>query len=240
MSRLHFISGEKGGVGKSFTARVLAQYYIDQKMPFVGFDSDQSHATFTRFYADYTSPVAVDDLESLDQVLMQAEEAPETDIIVDLAAQTAKHLENWYESSDLFDFLTDIDAQAYFWHVMDDGADSARLLDQLVTTLGSTNVTIVVVKNLGRASDFSFFDQSEIANRARDAGAVFITLPRLMAKLSQKIDFYNFSFWAARNNTKAMSAIERKRAEKWLRACYLEMAPVFETEPQTDSAELVE
>lgn len=223
MSRIHFITGEKGGVGKSFTARVLAQYYVDQKMPFVGYDSDQSHATFSRFYNEYTTPVVVDDFESLDQILVQAEESPETDIIIDLAAQTSIALENWIESSDLFEFFTDIDSSAYFWHVMDDGADSARLLDRLVANHVDSNVKLVVVKNMGRGSDFSFFNQSDIAKRALDAGAVFITLPRLMAKLSQKIDFYNFSFWAAMNNSKAMTAIERKRADKWLQDCYLEI-----------------
>ena len=28
---IHFIGGEKGGVGKSLTARVLAQYMIDKE-----------------------------------------------------------------------------------------------------------------------------------------------------------------------------------------------------------------
>ena len=30
MGQIHFIGGEKGGVGKSFTARLLAQYFIDR------------------------------------------------------------------------------------------------------------------------------------------------------------------------------------------------------------------
>jgi len=43
MSSLNFIGGEKGGVGKSVAARVLAQYFIDRKKPFTGFDTDRSH-----------------------------------------------------------------------------------------------------------------------------------------------------------------------------------------------------
>jgi hypothetical protein len=54
MGRVHFIGDEKGGVGKSLVARVLAQYFIDHERPFFGFDLDQSHATFPRFYRDYT------------------------------------------------------------------------------------------------------------------------------------------------------------------------------------------
>jgi len=48
MSSLNFIGGEKGGVGKSVVARVLAQYFIDNELPFTGFDTDRSHTTFTR------------------------------------------------------------------------------------------------------------------------------------------------------------------------------------------------
>jgi anion-transporting ArsA/GET3 family ATPase len=34
MSHLHFIGGEKGGVGKSLVARILAQYFIDRRQSF--------------------------------------------------------------------------------------------------------------------------------------------------------------------------------------------------------------
>ena len=41
MSSLNFIGGEKGGVGKSVTSRLLAQYFIDHSRPFVGYDTDR-------------------------------------------------------------------------------------------------------------------------------------------------------------------------------------------------------
>ena len=42
MRMIHLIGGEKGGVGKSLMARLLAQYCIDHDLPFVGFDSNKS------------------------------------------------------------------------------------------------------------------------------------------------------------------------------------------------------
>ena len=41
MPSINFIGGEKGGVGKSVTARALAQYFIDKGVPFTGFDTDR-------------------------------------------------------------------------------------------------------------------------------------------------------------------------------------------------------
>ena len=45
MSTIHFVGGEKGGVGKSVVARLLAQYMIDHNLPFIGFDTDKSHGS---------------------------------------------------------------------------------------------------------------------------------------------------------------------------------------------------
>jgi cellulose biosynthesis protein BcsQ len=41
LSKIHMIGGEKGGVGKSIVSRLLAQYFIDKDIPFVGFDTNR-------------------------------------------------------------------------------------------------------------------------------------------------------------------------------------------------------
>jgi CobQ/CobB/MinD/ParA nucleotide binding domain. len=87
-TNIHLIGGEKGGVGKSLMARVLAQYLIDRQMPFLGFDTDRSHGALMRFYSAYASPVAVDKVESLDAIVEAAVDQPGRRILVDLAAQT--------------------------------------------------------------------------------------------------------------------------------------------------------
>ena len=97
MAHIHFIGGEKGGVGKSLTARVLAQYFIDKSIPFIGFDTDRSHGALIRFYADYASPVVMDHYEALDVIVEAATEQPERRVLVDLAAQTHDTLVRWMD-----------------------------------------------------------------------------------------------------------------------------------------------
>ncbi|MGB5234589.1 MAG: mobilization protein, partial [Candidatus Macondimonas sp.] len=99
MATIHFIGGEKGGVGKSLVARLLAQYLIDHNMPFLGFDSDRSHGALLRFYPTYASPVVIDRYESLDTVVEAATDDADRRIIVDLAAQTHQPLVQWMEES---------------------------------------------------------------------------------------------------------------------------------------------
>src|SRR5271154_574223 len=103
MTNIHLIGGEKGGVGKSLVARLLAQYMIDNNIPFLGFDSDRSHGALLRFYADYSSAVLIDSYESLDTIVEAASENAERRILVDLAAQTQGQLTQWMDESQLLE-----------------------------------------------------------------------------------------------------------------------------------------
>ena len=82
MANIHLVGGEKGGVGKSVVARILAQYFIDKELPFLGFDTDRSHGSLLRFYADYASPVVVDRYESMDMIVEAASENSDKHILV--------------------------------------------------------------------------------------------------------------------------------------------------------------
>jgi hypothetical protein len=226
MSSLNFIGGEKGGVGKSVTARVLAQYFIDKDIPFTGFDTDRSHTSFTRFYADYASPVIVDSYEGLDLIVGAFEDTtadgkPKS-VIVDLAAQTAAPLTRWIKDSDLFAVLADMGITVNFWHVADAGKDSVDLLGRLVNTFG-TGPNYFVVKNLGRGTDFSQLDESAALKKAESLGARTLQLNQLHEGSMRKIDRQNASFWAAinhRDGPDALGLLERQRVKNWLKASY--------------------
>ncbi|WP_445011347.1 nucleotide-binding protein [Vreelandella stevensii] len=220
MGKVHFIGGEKGGVGKSMTARVLAQYYIDHQWPFLGFDCDASHGTFSRFYQDYASAVVVGDDDSLDGMLSAVEEHPERDLIIDLAAQSAQPINRWVEETDVFGLLNELGMQVVWWHVMDDGADSVTLLEQVLNRYQDQPVSIVVVQNLGRGDSFERFQHSRVYQQAVAQEAALIELPRLHTKLTQKIDFNNSSFWAVANDRSLMNIAERQRMKVWLRKSY--------------------
>src|ERR1700684_619118 len=119
MANIHFIGGEKGGVGKSLMARILAQYLIDKQLPFLGFDTDRSHGALMRFYSDFASPVVVDRYEALDAIIEAAVADPERRILVDLAAQTHEPLAKWMDESGVVELASEAGLAIYYWHVMD-------------------------------------------------------------------------------------------------------------------------
>ncbi len=233
MGNLHLVGGEKGGVGKSFTARMLAQYFIDHQLPIVGFDTDESHGTFSRFYRDFTTAIQIDDFDSLDHIIEFAEANPNHQIIVDLAAQTFKPLKKWFQQSDIEDIFKSLGYSIYLWHVMDDGADSMFLLDKLMETYPQPGLKLIVVQNQCRGKDFSHFEQSPVYQKALRRGVAFLQLQELQAGLARKIDFNNSSFWNAANNEN-MTIAERRRTRVWLDTQYTQIDACLTPAEQAD------
>ena len=229
MAHIHFIGGEKGGVGKSLTARVLAQYMIDKDIPFLGFDTDRSHGALMRFYAGYASPVVMDSVEALDVIVEAAAEAPDRRILVDLAAQTHDPLVKWMEDTGVVELAAEMGMPIYYWHVMDSGKDSVDLLAKLLDRFGSS-LQYVLVRNQVRGNDFSVLEQSGQQARALDASAKIVTLKKLHDGVIQKIDAGSSSFWKARTAQVAdgggLGLMDRQRVKMWLRDVYTELDSV--------------
>ena len=222
MASINFIGGEKGGVGKSVTARVLAQYYIDKGVAFTGFDTDRSHNSFNRFYSDYASPVIVDSYEGLDLIVTAFEDNPAQNVIVDMAAQTSKALTQWIKDASLLELFAEMGITVNFWHVMDDGRDAVDLLSRLIDTYGA-GPNYIVVQNHGRGSNFVLLQNSYALQKAEAVGAHVMELPRLHDASMRKIDQHNTSFWKAihdRESQDALGILERQRVKTWLKNCY--------------------
>ncbi|HTC44868.1 MAG TPA: hypothetical protein VK696_07460 [Steroidobacteraceae bacterium] len=228
MTQIHLIGGEKGGVGKSMVARLLAQYFIDHSIPFTGFDADRAHGALLRFYSGYASPVQVDEYESLDAIVEAASSQPERRIVVDLAARTGEPLTRWMDESQLLAVAAELNLHIRYWHVMDSGRDSVDLLRQLFERHQS-RLNYVVVQNQLRGSDFRLFDESGLAAQAQAHHATLISIPQLNESTMIKIDAASSSFWAAtqdNDQTTGLAVLERQRLKSWLQSAYAAIAAV--------------
>jgi hypothetical protein len=229
MANIHLIGGEKGGVGKSLVARVLAQYLIDRQLPFLGFDTDRSHGALMRFYAGFASPVLVDRYEALDAIVEAAVEKPDRRILVDLAAQTHESLVKWMVESGVLELAEEAGIAIYYWHVMDAGKDSVDLLSKLLDRFAN-RLRYVLVLNQLRGNDFSILTQSGEEARAVALGAHKVSIKRLNEGAIQKIDARSTSFWAASNAAEkertGLGLMDRQRVKMWLRSAYVEIDAV--------------
>ncbi|MDP0490573.1 MAG: mobilization protein [Verrucomicrobiota bacterium JB023] len=214
---IHLVGGEKGGVGKSVFSRYLAQYFIDEQIPFAGLDSDRSHQSFSRFYSDYTSSIDLEDPESLDHIVEAVLEQDSLQVLVDLAAQSAKPLWNWFSEAEVLDLLQENGIRLMCWHVLDDSRDGVEMLGKLLDQFGD-QAQYVVVLNQGRGQDFTVFHRSPERDRLNDLGGSVIDFPKLHHGTMSKIDMADASFWAAANNPAGgLALMDRQRAKVWLK-----------------------
>jgi hypothetical protein len=221
VSHIHFIGGEKGGVGKSVVARALAQWSIDGSIPFAGIDCDRSHGAFSRHYGQFTQPIDLASPEGADQIVDRAL-GGERRVLVDLPAQSARSLQAWFSSANVLDFAREMGIGLTFWHVTDGGFASTGEILRALEMLGG-QAHHVVVKNYGRSKDFSVFDESDAKKKLDELSGRVVEIPELDAATMHRIDRLGLSFWAAAevaDGETALRVLERRRVKMWLATCY--------------------
>lgn len=217
MSHIHLVGGEKGGVGKSTVARLLAQEFINRDQSFVALDGDQSHGDMLRFYADYSAPLNLRDNASADAILLSAIDTDRA-VLVDLPAQSAGALQSWVQESGVLDLAAELAIPVTVWHVTDGSRNSVDLLQRMLDGFAAHQaVSFVVVRNFGRAGNFDAFDRSDAKAQAQARGARIIDLARLDDNVMGNIDWKGMSFWAAANRVDGdcLSLLDRQRAKAW-------------------------
>lgn len=98
--RIVFVAGDKGGVGKSFLARTLLQYYLDSKLPVRAFDIDPVNPNLAQYYPEYTIALNIEEPGELDAIRNDIEKHPL--ILVDCAARSLVKIDQWFKDLDLF------------------------------------------------------------------------------------------------------------------------------------------
>ena len=226
-TKIHLVGGEKGGVGKSLVARLLAQYLIDRSLPFIGFDTDRSHGALMRFYQGFASPVLVDSYEAMDALVESAVAQPGRRVLVDLAAQTHEPLVRWMDDSGVLDLAEESGIVLQYWHVMDSGRDSVDLLTRLLDRFGP-RLRYTLVCNELHGSNFALLERSQALADALSLGAQGLRLHRLHDSAMQKIEASNASFWAAQNATgpegPGLGLMARQRLKTWLQHANVQLA----------------
>jgi hypothetical protein len=227
MSHIHFVGGEKGGVGKSVVARLLAQRFIDRAIPLAAVDGDQSSGALLRYYGDVTQPVDLAAAESADQIMDRAL-GGERRVLVDLPAQSTRSLWAWLSGANVFEFAREMGIRVSFWHVTDGGFASVSEIERLLNLIQG-EAAHFVVRNHGRSKDFTQFEQSAAKRKLDELSGRVLDLPELEGSSMFAIDRFGSSFWAAIHRTDgeaALKPLDRQRVRLWLGRCYTELDKV--------------
>lgn len=218
--RIVFIHGDKGGVGKSTFARLLAAYYEDQKIPWHGFDTDNRNGHLYRFYPAQTTPLLLRETASIDQIAA-AVDGDKSPLLVDLGARSGDILEEWMQQISFFEMKKKAGFQVTMVFLLSAIKDSTALLKAVIEQCGD-QVDYVIVKNLALSKTYSIYDASKTRIRLKELKAVEIEMYELLAYTYEAVDSLNLS-WADALVSTDLNSPQRSRVFGFLSRGYKEI-----------------
>lgn len=229
--RLIVTHGEKGGVGKTTSARILADYLKSRDMPFRAFDAEGDTGQLLRFHGPETSGINVGDAASVSAVLDYLMDGTAKRIaLVDLGARSGQDLKSWLYRGGALEEAEAGRLGITVVYVLGGAVDSVGHLKECFNALGK-EVDYVVVRNLGVASRFDVYENSKVREDLLKAGAKEITFPALDPAVYQSVDRASLPFSAfADNQGGNFSFTERRYTRTFLRESFAaldEVAPLL-------------
>lgn len=154
MATVNMVLQGKGGVGKSFVASLLAQYFTEYEYPLTCIDTDPVNTTFAGYKAlnaDIIEIMEGDDINQrcFDKLMDRIELLPEDDsaqMVVDNGAATFVPLGSYMAENDVTDYLRDETPHRLRLHSVVTGGQAMRdTLEGLKTILTAFPNTPVVL-----------------------------------------------------------------------------------------------
>lgn len=223
---IHLVSGEKGGVGKSFTSRVFCEYMKSRNTGYALVEADSQINDVGRVYKEQAAEAAtitLSDDSSMrtepDVIFNLAEQHP---TIVNLPSNTLDVLERWINRVGLIKMMEEEyqGNRLVKWFVSDGCYESIRQLERSIEQLDGA-IPHVVILNEGRLNgrNFSYLDESEIYQRVKQAPnfVTAVELPSMESDLQYFIDSHELTLSEALETVEeAMGRLAKQRVKTFL------------------------
>jgi hypothetical protein len=225
--RLILTHGEKGGVGKTTVARVIADFLNATDHTFRAFDAEGATGQLLRFHPDVTAAVDVENANTIAPVLDYVMEGTGKRLaLVDLGARSGEDVKGWLYRGGALEEAEAARLGITVIYVLGGAVDSVGHLKECFAALGR-DVNYVIVKNFGVAGKFDVYDNSKVRKELLAIGAREINFPALDGSVYQSVDRASVGFAAfADGQTGNFGFTERRYCRTWLRECFTALETV--------------
>ncbi|MGB3207502.1 MAG: hypothetical protein WBB28_21155 [Crinalium sp.] len=230
IKRIHFVDGEKGGVGKSLFCRVLLEYcnsrgYLDRihfvesdvSNPDVGriyFTDEEGKKTYTE--AEFTSEDKKD--SSADVVL---ELATKKSVIVNLPSNIYSSVTAWFERNDIFALAKEKNIQIIKWFVCNGGDASLEKFKDSVNDPKIQDITHIFVRNQVIFDNWEFLNEDEDLTEILKRENVFqMDFPQFSFGERNRLDKNRLTFSKALADDSGFTILGKQRIKKFLNTTY--------------------
>ena len=200
--RLILSPQDRGGIGKSFVATLLYDYFVDAKVKLKTFDLDHANSTFKRLVPEAEfihTDVESHKLGVLDDVV-SALDTVDT-VLVDNRATGGSKLLEYIEDSRLTELQKALKFDLVFVIIAVDDRDAISQAADVLDAYGD-RVHWLVVKNHRDSSDLRMFDGSETRRRLREFGGIEVDVPCLSESTRNYLQTFNLTVGNGRSSDK--------------------------------------
>lgn len=216
MKRLILILNGKGGVGKSFFAVNLVQFFKDQHIAHVAFDSDNENSTLKRFHPE-AGFIDLSIPRDLDRILEALEN--HALVVVDCRAASTDLFLDYFREIRLSEVLKTLQAYLTLIIPINHEPDSLDQVQRLSDDLGS-GAQYLIVRNAAHSESFALYETSVVKTHilgsleGRD-----ISMSRMPDWLVEALNRENATPTTAKSQP-AFSLLDRQRLQSWQRRLY--------------------
>ncbi|MBN3815222.1 P-loop NTPase [Paraburkholderia sp. Se-20369] len=183
------LHGDKGGVGKSTYACVLADWMLKREIPAALVDGDTRNPDVSRMFAD-SMPTTQANLrihEGWMDLVDFTMAHPDRAVVISLPAGIGEELKR--EGGRFLQTIKMLERPLIMFWVINRLPDSVNLLNEAMKVMEPGLTGKVVVKNLffGEADKFSRWESSTTKQRFEQTGGVTITMPELHERTVDKL-----------------------------------------------------
>jgi CobQ/CobB/MinD/ParA nucleotide binding domain len=211
--RIIFVTGNKGGTGKTTFARGLLDVYQHLGVNCQAYDSDRLAPQLHRHYPQATTI----DLTCNAQQWLESLKHDRSDVVLaDMSAGSGIWVEQLVQHLNLIQVATELGWRLTLVSVVAGGKDSLNALQVLLNEFGN-QVDYVAVKNAASMrSDSDRFATSPTHQRLCQLQGAEITMPQLFHSAYDAIDEYDLAFRQAMQAESGLTRADRSRVCQWL------------------------
>ena len=216
-----WVSGGKGGVGKTTIARILVDLLSDKTDHIYGYDCDPINPQFKRFYGAEFLPLTSPDTKTADIALETLAERIETKaheyIIIDSPAGEIDILGQLEERFAFISNLSQMGARLTRVLVMSNTLESVNLLEHAISSAKGLPVAHVAVRNLhfGGPHYFDAYNRSSVKAELEKQGGMTVDFPELGAIASSSIDQNSLTYSEALEKASGLPTMRRSMVYQW-------------------------
>ncbi|MDF5718867.1 MAG: hypothetical protein PUP93_34630 [Rhizonema sp. NSF051] len=200
-------------VGKSTTARLLLELYLESKIKLRAYYTGDRNKLFS-----YEPLLIVSELPLTrgggDKLLIDLERFSEIQLALsDLPGQNLQQFKRFASEVQLWDAIASIDYRITFVHPISDRRDCIEYLQELFDYCGD-EADYVIVKNLLFDEEFPYFDGTDIQKCIQEVGGEELYLGALWKGTYELVEAMNYPYCQA-IESEEIDSLNRSRIFNW-------------------------